>query len=144
MIGVLPFIFTGASGNAALPLVAQLIRGFGLGASLLPITTIAFGSLTTPEIPRASAAFSVVQRVGAPFGVTVVAVLLQGYLASPATSGTPIPDAFHATFWWVIASSAIPFALAFFLPSLRPSGHPGRPVLPPNESASESVPAICD
>ena len=144
MIGIPPFIFTGASRNAALLLVAQLVQGFGLGASLLPITTIAFASLTKAEIPRASAAFSIVQRAGAPFGVTVVAVLLQGYLASPATSGTPIPDAFHATFWWVIASSAIPFALAFFLPSLRPSGHPGQAVLPTNESASESVSAICD
>ena len=61
------------------------------------------------------------QRVGARFGVTAIAVLLQGYLASHATSSALLADAFHATFWRVFAFSTVPFVLAFFLPSARPS-----------------------
>jgi len=33
--------------------------------------TLAFAGLARAQIPRASTAFNVVQRVGAPFGVTV-------------------------------------------------------------------------
>lgn len=124
MAGVLPFTVAGASGGAVLLLSAQFVQGLGLGGSLFPIMSVAFTGLAKAEIPRASAAFSVVQRVGAPFGVTVIAVLLQSYLSAPATSGRHIPDAFNLTFWWVFAFSAVPLALAFFLPSVRPSREP--------------------
>jgi len=120
MIGVLPFAFSGGSGNDILLLVGQFVRGVGVGASLQPIMALAFAGLARAEIPNASAAFSVVQRIGAPFGVTVVAVLLQGYLAEAGTSGAII-DAFDATFWWVFGFSALPLLLAFFLPSGRSS-----------------------
>jgi hypothetical protein len=65
-------------------------------------------------VPRATAAFSVVQRVGAPFGVTVIAVLLQQAVGSTgALAGS------HTTFWWVIGLGAVPFTLALLLPSVR-------------------------
>jgi len=113
-LGLLPFTAADASGGELLLLGGQFLMGLGTGAVLLPIMTLAMSSLTGPEVPRATAAFSVVQRVGAPFGVTVVAVLLQQALAS---SGAP--GAFHVTFWWVVAFSAVPFVLGLFLPSAR-------------------------
>jgi EmrB/QacA subfamily drug resistance transporter len=116
MLGLVPFAFAGASGSDALLLAAQFLQGFGLGATMLPIMTVAFASLEKREVPQASAAFSVVQRVGAPFGVTVVAVLLQGALSSVTANGGQIVSAFGATFWWVFAFAAVPLVLAFFLP----------------------------
>jgi len=124
MIGVLPFAFTGSSGHDVLLLVGQFVRGVGVGASLQPIMALAFVGLSRAEIPNASAAFSVVQRVGAPFGVTVVAVLLQGYLADAGNSAAQIADAFGTTFWWVFAFSAVPLLLAFFLPSATHTATP--------------------
>ena len=55
-----------------------------------------------------------VQRVGAPFGVTVIAVLLQS-----ATGSSGLSDGFSTAFWWTIGLSAAPFLLALLLPAAR-------------------------
>ena len=135
LIGTLPFAFVGATGYSVLLLAGQFVRGFGIGAGI-PIMTLAFASLSRAEVPRASAAFSVVQRVGAPFGVTVIAVLLQGYIARGAVDGASMASAFGSTFWWVFAFSAVPIVLAFFLPSTK------RPKAA--AAASESTSVIAD
>jgi EmrB/QacA subfamily drug resistance transporter len=123
-LGLVPFALANATGGTALLLAGQFVQGLGMGAVLLPIMTLAMAGLARPEVPRASAAFSVVQRVGAPFGVTVVAVLLQSSLASHGQL-----DAFHTTFWWVIAFSAVPFALGLLLPSARRAAPVPEPVV---------------
>jgi len=115
MIGTLPFAFAGISGSDVLLLAGQFLQGFGMAAVSLPVMTLAFASLTRDETPRGSAAFNVVKQVGAPFGVTVIAVVLQTYLGD-ATSATAALSAFHATYWWIIALSSVPLLLAFFLP----------------------------
>ncbi|WP_134739082.1 MDR family MFS transporter [Nocardioides sp. 503] len=118
MLGMVPFALAGATGGTALLLAAQLVQGFGMGAASLPLMTMAFASLSPAETPRGSAAFSIVQRVGAPFGVTVIAVVLQRYL-DDATSSAQVLDAFTHTFWWIAALSVVPLILAFFIPSTR-------------------------
>lgn len=116
MLGTLPFAFAGATGGDALLLVGQLFQGFGMAAVSLPVMTLAFASLSDAETPRGSAAFNVVKQVGAPFGVTVIAVVLQSFLAG--SSGTAqAADAFNATYWCILALSAVPLALAFLLPA---------------------------
>jgi MFS family permease len=115
MIGILPFTLAGATGGDVLLLAGQFLQGFGMGAVSLPVMTLAFASLSHAETPRGSAAFSVVQRVGAPFGVTVIAVILQHFLTGATTANAAL-GAFSATFWWVFALSVIPLLLAFFLP----------------------------
>jgi EmrB/QacA subfamily drug resistance transporter len=118
MVSMIPFALATANGSDVLLLAAQFVRGFGFGASLIPLSTVAFASLSRAEIPRASAAFSVVQRVGAPFGVTVVAVILQGYLANATGTAAGIAGAFGTTFWWILAFSIVPLVIAFFVPNL--------------------------
>jgi EmrB/QacA subfamily drug resistance transporter len=118
MVGILPFALSGAGGGDALLLGGQFLQGFGMGAVSLPVMTLAFAGLSHAETPRGSAAFSVVQRVGAPFGVTVIAVILTQQLIG-ATSVAATATAFRAAFWWVFALSAVPLVLAVFLPSSR-------------------------
>lgn len=118
MIGTLPFALAGASGGDLLLLAGQFLQGFGMAAVSLPVMTLAFASLGHAETPRGSAAFNLVKQVGAPFGVTVIAVVLQQYLAG-ATTASQALDAFNATFWWVLALSAIPLVLAFLVPATR-------------------------
>ncbi|MEV4643137.1 MDR family MFS transporter [Actinoplanes sp. NPDC049548] len=114
MTGILPFALAGLHGGTALLLVGQLAQGIGFGAIMQPVMTLAFASLGHDEAPRGSAAFSVVQRVGSPFGVAVIAVILQTLLSSATT-----PVAFTGAFWWIFGLSAIPLLLVFFLPGSK-------------------------
>jgi MFS family permease len=116
MAGTLPFALAGAAGGEALLLAGQFFQGFGMAAVSLPVMTLAFASLSNAETPRGSAAFNVVKQVGAPFGVTVIAVVLQNNLAGAVTA-TQALAAFNASFWWVLALSAVPLLLAFLLPA---------------------------
>lgn len=112
MIGVLPFALVGASGGDVVLLAGQFLQGVGMGAVSLPVMTLAFAGLSPVETPRGSAAFSIVKQVGAPFGVTVIAVILQHQLTRASTTQQAL-DAFHTTFWWVFVFSVIPLLLAF-------------------------------
>ena len=116
MAGTLPFALAGASGGEIILLAGQFLQGFGMAAVSLPVMTLAFAGLSHAETPRGSAAFNVVKQVGAPFGVTVIAVVLQSNLAGAVTTNEAL-GAFNASFWWVLALSAVPLLLAFLLPA---------------------------
>ncbi|WP_432834042.1 MDR family MFS transporter [Dactylosporangium sp. CA-092794] len=114
MLGIVPFALADAHGGPALLLAAEFVQGLGFGLTTFPVMTLAFASLTHDEAPRGSAAFSIVQRVGAPFGVAVIAVILQSRLG--ASDGL---TAFSGAFWWAFGLSAIPLLLAAFIPAKR-------------------------
>ncbi|MGX6446492.1 MDR family MFS transporter [Patulibacter sp. S7RM1-6] len=118
MIGILPFAFADLHGGELLLLAGQLLQGIGFGAAMYPVMALAFGSLSHEEAPSGSAAFSVVQRVGAPFGVAVIAVILQGFLDTAHTP-TQMLSGFASTFWWTFGLSVIPLVLAFLIPKQR-------------------------
>jgi hypothetical protein len=59
-----------------------------------------------------------VQRVGAPFGVAVIAVILENLLDGASTPSTELA-AYSHTFWWAIGLSAIPLLFAALLPGSR-------------------------
>jgi len=138
MFGTLPFAFAGVSGGDVLLLAGQFLQGAGMAAVSLPVMTLAFASLGHDEMPRGSAAFNVVKQVGAPFGVTVIAVVLQSNLVG-ATSASDALGAFNATYWWVIALSAVPLLLAFFLPSARRSAAVAAPAPAPAPAPAEII-----
>ena len=115
MLGILPFALAGTDGGTVLLLVGQILQGIGFGAVTFPVMTLALSGLSHDEAPRGSAAFSVVQRVGAPFGVAVIAVVLQQLFLSSATTAA----AYSGAFWWTLGLSAIPLILAFFLPAVK-------------------------
>ncbi|QAY60142.1 DHA2 family efflux MFS transporter permease subunit [Microbacterium protaetiae] len=114
MIGILPFALAGVSGGDVILLGGQFLQGFGMAAVSLPLMTLAFASLSHEETPRGSAAFSIVKQVGAPFGVTVIAVILQHFLTGAATTPQAL-SAFNATFWWVLALSVVPLLFTFLM-----------------------------
>ncbi|OJX75561.1 MDR family MFS transporter [Leifsonia sp. 71-9] len=140
MIGTLPFALAGASGGDVLLLAGQFLQGFGMAAVSLPVMTLAFASLSHAETPRGSAAFNLVKQVGAPFGVTVIAVVLQQYLTG-ATTASQALGAFNATFWWVLALSAVPLVLAFLVPATRRRAGGEKPGAP---AQAEEAPAAIE
>lgn len=116
MIGILPFALISADGGTILLLAGQILQGIGFGAVTFPVMTLALSGLSHDEAPRGSAAFSVVQRVGAPFGVAVIAVILQSLLNGTSTTAAM---AYSGAFWWTFALSALPLVLALFLPGTK-------------------------
>ncbi|MFD0692304.1 hypothetical protein [Actinomadura fibrosa] len=112
MAGIAPFALAGTHGGTVLLLGGQYLQGLGFGATTFPLMILALSGLSHDEAPRGSAAFTVVQRVGAPFGV---AVILQSLLADAAGPEDGLA-AFSTTFWWTFGLSALPLMLALLVP----------------------------
>jgi EmrB/QacA subfamily drug resistance transporter len=86
----------------ALLSASLLVRGAGMGAVGAPALASAYKSLGRDEIPNATTAINVVQRLGAPLGTAIMAVTLQRF-----SGGTPSAAAFAHTFMVSAALSAL-------------------------------------
>jgi NADPH-dependent ferric siderophore reductase len=116
MIGTVPFALADSEGGSILLSLGLILQGFGAGAGMFPVMALALAGLSHDETPSNTAAFSVVQRVGAPFGVAIFAVIFTTLLSN-GQGASPALAAFSGTFWWIFGLSAIPFLLALFLPT---------------------------
>jgi len=104
-----------------------LVRGFGIGAVLIPPLSVAYYDIERADIPHATMNTRIAQQVGASFGVAIVAVVLQSLLAQGAAS------AFHTAFWWAFGITAVACVPALALPAARP------PETPAASSPAESL-----
>ena len=116
MIGIVPFALADSEGGSILLSVGLIVQDFGAGAGMFPVMALALSGLGHAETPSGTAAFSVVQRVGAPFGVAIIAVIFTTLLGNGQGPSSALA-AFSGTFWWIFGLSAIPFLLALFLPT---------------------------
>jgi len=92
---------------------ALLVRGFGIGAVLIPPMSVAYNDIGPADIPHATMKSRIAQQVGASFGVAIVAVVLQSLLAHGAVG------AFHTAFWRSIGITVVAFIPALALPAAR-------------------------
>ena len=90
-----------------------LIRGFGIGAVLIPPMSVAYQDVPPAGIPHATMNTRIAQQVGASFGIAIVAVALQSLLAHGATS------AFRGAFWWATGITVAALIPALALPAAR-------------------------
>ena len=99
VLGTLPFTLD--EPGAVLLGAALFVRGIGFGAATVTLMTAAYRDIDKAQVPRATSALQIGQRIGAPLGAAVIAVVLQYQLAveAPAT-------AFGLTFWWSLALTA--------------------------------------
>jgi EmrB/QacA subfamily drug resistance transporter len=110
LAGTVPFAFAGASTPYPLLAGALVVRGLGLGASLMPAMAGTYGRLADEEVPRATSAVNAIQRTGGSLGVALMAVVLGDRLqASPA-------DAFGGSFAWIAGIGVLALLPAAFLP----------------------------
>jgi MFS family permease len=104
-----------------------VVRGFGLGFSMMPATAAAYATVSRSAVPQATTAINVLQRVGGSIGTALLAVVLEDQIktnaptALGATGGAlePLPAmvrngvatrlayAFAHTFWWAVALTAV-------------------------------------
>ncbi|MGW3041350.1 MDR family MFS transporter [Kitasatospora sp. NPDC001159] len=115
LLGTLAFTQLGAgSGPADWLLVGSLaLRGAGMGIILIPGMAAVYGSVDKAQAPAAAGAVNVLNRLGGALGTAVLTLALQQAQAGhPGHPGA----AFGATFWWVLALSALAIAPALLYP----------------------------
>jgi EmrB/QacA subfamily drug resistance transporter len=114
-LATVPFAFATATTNEWLLMGALVVRGFGLGAVMIPLMTVAFVGLERSDVPHASILTRIAQQVGGSFGVALLAVILQG--AAVGVHGLEgIADAFDQAFWWAIGFTGLAIVLSLLLP----------------------------
>ena len=143
-LGTVAYTQLGAHTSFAFLAVSLFVRGIGFGFVMMPAISAAYQSLAGPQVPRASTAINIVQRIGGSIGTALVAVVLEhqisvqvhglsGGLSEASTAppsvvanvSQPLATAFANTFWWVLAMTVlalIPGLLLARMPSSRASG----------------------
>ena len=109
----MPFALAGPHASLWLLGAVLLVRGFGIGAVLVPPLSVAYQDVPTAGIPHATMNTRISQQVGASFGIAIVAVALQSLLAHDATS------AFQGAFWWATGITVAALIPALALPAAR-------------------------
>ncbi len=142
VLGTLAYAEVGAHTSYWLLASALLLRGMGLGATMMPAMAAGYAALAHAEVPRATTTLNILQRVGGSVGTAVLAVYLGHQIADripAAASGTgelgsvppgvreqlatPLAAAFGQTFWLALGLTALVYVPALFLPR-RPSAPP--------------------
>jgi len=137
---------------------ALFVRGFGLGATMMPTTAAAYQRLAREAVPRATTALNIVRRVGGSIGTAVLAVVLERRIAAEVGSGGSIggygtippgvrqrlaphlANAFQQTFWAAVLLVSITVVAAFFLPARPPEEQPRAAVAESRAEAREEEP----
>jgi EmrB/QacA subfamily drug resistance transporter len=137
MVGTIAFTQVSATTSYWLLGASLIVRGFGLGFTMMPAMAAAYATLERSEVPRATPMLNVIQRVGGSLGTAVLAVVLQRQIASGlsdagarggglnAVHGAsdaarahfagPIASAFAHTYWWAMAGTAVAVVPALVL-----------------------------
>jgi EmrB/QacA subfamily drug resistance transporter len=161
IIGLATLVFTQLRPETSLPLLgaALLVRGIGLGATTMPVMAAAYATLSPDQIPAATTALNVVQRIGGSLGTAVLSVILQHEVtarvgplaATPAATGGPphgvpphaahgLAAAFSAAFAWSVAVTLIALPAAALLARASGRRSPLRPPAIGGAPASSSPP----
>jgi len=111
-----PFAFAGPDTSLWLLGLALLVRGFGIGAVLIPPLSVAYQDVPSAGIPHATMNTRISQQVGASFGIAIVALALQALLSHGAVG------AFQGSFWWAIGITVVALIPALALPNARAAG----------------------
>ena len=100
--GTLPFTQVGTSTPYWTLVRRPVLRGVGLGFTMMPAMASAYALLERSQVPRATPMLNVLQRVGGSIGMAVLAVVLERQLRG-AHGPTEVATAFANTYWWSLA-----------------------------------------
>jgi EmrB/QacA subfamily drug resistance transporter len=133
-LGTLPLAFVGAATPYGWLAFALVVRGVGLGCSMMPTMAAAYACLSRAALPRATATLNALQRVGGSLGTALMAVVLQYEIRTGLSAGgagaaalqplppgvrahvaAPLATAFANTFRWSIGMSLIAIVPALVL-----------------------------
>jgi EmrB/QacA subfamily drug resistance transporter len=109
--GTIPFTMLGDHPDTAVLVGALVVRGLGLGATMMPTMAAAYLVVGKESVPRAATLLTICQRVGGSLATAVLAVILHSRLA-----GNPAPVAFSQTFLCALVIALFALAPALMLP----------------------------
>jgi EmrB/QacA subfamily drug resistance transporter len=116
IVATIPFVLIGGGTSYWLIGAAMVVRGLGIGLSMMPAMTAAFAVLRPDQVNHATPQLNVLQRVGGSVGTAILSVVLSNHLTSAAAGagGTPDADAlagaFGTTYWWVMGVTVLALA----------------------------------
>ena len=140
LIGTFAYTQLGPHTSYGLLAASLFIRGLGFGFVMMPAFAAAYQTLSRDQVPRASSAMNIVQRVGGSVGTALLAVILEHQISaqlhgaagslqaatnvSPAVRthiAQPLATAFGHTFWWAFGLTALAVVPALLLPRSAPA-----------------------
>ena len=122
LAGTLPLLYLASHGLAVGTLAAALFaRGAGMGAIGIPSISSAYASVPRGDLPMATTAMNIVQRLGGPTLTTACATFL-GWRLLAAPSPADLSGAFTATFGLLCGLHAALILAALRLPWAMPAG----------------------
>ena len=93
----------------------MVVRGFGIGMSIMPAMTAAYSVLRPDQITHATPQLTTLQRVGGSIGTAILTVILQSHLDAAGNSQPAMAEAFGTTFVWVMGITAAALLPTLFL-----------------------------
>jgi MFS family permease len=134
LAGTLPLVFLAQHGLVVAVLAASLfIRGVGVSAIGIPAITSGYASVARHDLPMATTAMNIFQRLGGPTFTTLCAAFLGWRLPATANLATT-SSAFIAAFSLLCALHALLFLATLRLPWLAPHAEPS-PQFPATDRA---------
>jgi MFS family permease len=138
-IGMIPFVFVGATTSYWILGAGQFVQGLGMGLAMMPNMTAAMQSVPASAIARTSTAMNIIRQAGASIGTAILSVILASAIASSLPLGSRasssgsgglaalqhLPARAHAVIAGPLASafgSTFVWALVMILIALIPAG----------------------
>jgi MFS family permease len=134
-LATLPLVGVGATSSYTWLALVLLIRGVGLGCSMMPSMASAFAVVRSDQVPAATSVLNTLQRVGGSVGTALLAVVLSDQARAalgPGAAGSggliqtlspnerahvagPLATAFGHAFWWALGATLIALIPAIVL-----------------------------
>ncbi|HEY9476121.1 MAG TPA: DHA2 family efflux MFS transporter permease subunit, partial [Mycobacteriales bacterium] len=80
IVATVPFVTIGADSSYVLLTLGMIVRGVGIGLSIVPAMTAAYRVIDRSRINDATPQLSIVQRLGGSIGTAILAIVLQNQL----------------------------------------------------------------
>ena len=137
--GTVPFALAGANTSYWLLAFGLVLRGLGLGGSMMPAMAAAYATLERRQVPRATPMLNVLQRIGGSMGVAIFTVILENGIEDRAAHGQGPASAFGHTYLWAVAVALLALIPAFIL--RREEARTRRPGPPAQEHPAQPLAA---
>jgi EmrB/QacA subfamily drug resistance transporter len=143
-LATVPFALADAGTSQWWLMTVLLVRGFGMGAVMIPVMSVGYVGLQKAEIPHASIITRLAQQIGGAFGTALLAVILASATSSAQTTDDLV-HGFDQAFWWAVGFTVVAVAVCWALPRRLTDG-PGAAVVAvgPGDEAERSGPAPQD
>jgi EmrB/QacA subfamily drug resistance transporter len=140
IVATVPFVLVGATTSFWLIGAAMVVRGFGIGMSMMPSMTAAYAVLRPDQVNDATPQMNVLQRVGGSIGTAILTVVLQGgitHLARPTAAG--VAASFAHTYFWVLGISVVALLPTLLLTVVERRARAAAALALPAEAVLEAV-----